>query len=133
MPRYDYKCNACRTITEVVQKFTDDALTLCDVCNGPISKSYETVYLSVAAMGTRSDAADIEAGTKIMHKDVAAYRRLRKDGLQPKSTKGAAALEQRANSRWEVETGMNLGGSAKLGRQFDQAQAAINAGQAAEL
>lgn len=39
-------------------------------------------------------------------KDHAAYRRLVKDGLQPKTLDGAAALEQRANTRAEVEHGL---------------------------
>ena len=67
-----------------------------------------------------------------MHKDVAAYKRLRKDGLQPKSVKGSATLEQRAGSKFEVETGINLGGDAKVGARYDAAQAAISVGATAE-
>jgi len=80
-------------------------------------------------MPTRSEAASIERNTEIMHKDAAAYKRLRKDGVQPKSVKGAAALEKRAGSRWEIETGMNLGGNAKIGARYDAAQKAVNAGE----
>ena len=68
-----------------------------------------------------------------MHKDVAAYKRLRKDGLQPKSTKGAARLEQTASSRWEVETGMSLGGNSKLGARYDAVQSAVASGQGVDL
>jgi hypothetical protein len=68
-----------------------------------------------------------------MHKDVDAYKRMRKDGVQPKSVKGSAELEQRAGSRWEIETGMNIGGNEKLGRRFDEAQTAIQSGQGAEI
>jgi hypothetical protein len=64
-----------------------------------------------------------------MHRDVAAYKRLRKDGLQPKSVKGAAELESRAGSAWEVNTGQNLGGNEKLGARFDAAQKAVSAGE----
>lgn len=64
-----------------------------------------------------------------MHSDVAAYKRLRKDGLQPKSVKGAAALEARADSRWEVETNTTLKGNVKLGKRLDETQAAINRGE----
>ena len=88
-----------------------------------------TVSGAASSMPTRSEAASIEKNTAIMHKDVAAYKRLRKDGVQPKSVKGAASLEKRAASKWEVETGMNLGGDAKIGARYDAAQAAVNAGE----
>lgn len=133
MPRYDYKCNECRTITEVTQSFKDDALTTCDVCGGPIHKTYGSVLIAPSGMPTRSEAARVEKETAVMHKDVAAYKRMRKDGVQPKSIKGSAELESRAGSRWEVETGMNIGGNEKLGRRFDEAQSAIQSGQVAEL
>lgn len=89
----------------------------------------QTIAIAASAMPTRSEAARVEKETAKMHKDVAAYKRLRKDGVQPKSVKGAAELERRAGSRWEVETGMNLGGSDKLGARYDAAQAAVNKGE----
>jgi putative FmdB family regulatory protein len=129
MPRYDYKCDNCRTITEVTQSFADDALSVCEMCDGPIARVYNAVAIAASSMPTRSEAAHVEKQTEIMHKDAAAYKRLRKDGVQPKSVKGAAELERRAASRWEVETGMNLGGNSKLGARYDAAQSAVNAGE----
>lgn len=38
-------------------------------------------------------------------KDMPAYKRLRRNGLQPPSTKGCAELEKRANSQHEIELG----------------------------
>ena len=90
----------------------------------------QTISIAASAMPTRSEAASIERNTEIMHRDVAAYKRLRKDGVQPKSIKGAAELETRAGSRWEIETGMNLGGNEKIGAKYDAAQAAVNSGEA---
>lgn len=129
MPRYDYKCEQCVTITEVVQSFSDDALTTCGKCGGPIRRIYNSVAIAASSMPTRSEAASIEKNTEKMHKDAAAYKRLRKDGVQPKSVRGAAELESRAGSRWEIETGMNLGGNAKVGAKYDAAQSAVNAGE----
>tara|TARA_B100001996_G_scaffold372650_2_gene349254 strand:+ start:3060 stop:3272 length:213 start_codon:yes stop_codon:yes gene_type:complete len=40
--------------------------------------------------------------------DLAAYKRLRKDGLQPPSTVGAAKLESEAGTKWEVNAGKTL-------------------------
>jgi putative FmdB family regulatory protein len=132
MPRYDYKCQTCRTITEVQQSFTDEPLTTCDDCGGSISRVYNSVSVASSALPTRSDAGFIDMDTKRMHADVAAYKRLRKDGLQPKTVKGSARLESTATSKWEVETNTSIGGNAKLGRRLDETQSAINRGERIE-
>jgi hypothetical protein len=41
-------------------------------------------------------------------KDMPAYRRLRQEGLQPKSIDGAARIESRATEKWQVETGIGI-------------------------
>ena len=89
-----------------------------------------SVGFSATAMPTRkADIADRSSFAKTQEKDIAAYRRLRMEGLQPKATSGAAELESRAASRWEVESGQNLGGNAKVGRALDEIQTAINKGE----
>ena len=40
MPTYDYRCKACSHELEVVQSFTDDPLTTCDVCGGELRKLF---------------------------------------------------------------------------------------------
>ena len=45
------------------------------------------------------------AEEKKILKDLPAYKRLRMEGMQPKSTADAARIEATANSRYEVETG----------------------------
>ena len=65
-------------------------------------------YLSVAvsAAATPTRRAEVNATVameKEWDKDHAAYRRLRKDGFQPRSSKGAAKVEARATTRAEVE------------------------------
>jgi hypothetical protein len=62
---------------------------------------------------------------KRWEKEHAAYRRLRKDGLQPKSLSGADELEQRAESKLEVEMGKVFDGkkaqtSARIGTEISQ-------------
>lgn len=39
------------------------------------------------------------------HKDMDAYKRLRKDGLQPKKIDGSAKVEARAKTEFQVESG----------------------------
>ena len=43
MPTYQYRCTECGTDLEVVQKFTDDALTVCPECEGELRKVYSAV------------------------------------------------------------------------------------------
>lgn len=43
MPTYQYRCTDCGTDLEVVQKFTDEALTDCPECDGGLRKVYSAV------------------------------------------------------------------------------------------
>jgi putative FmdB family regulatory protein len=43
MPTYQYRCTACGSELEVVQKFTDDALTECPECSGDLRKVFNAV------------------------------------------------------------------------------------------
>ena len=40
MPTYEYACKACGHRLEAVQKFTDDALTVCPDCGGALRKVF---------------------------------------------------------------------------------------------
>lgn len=43
MPTYQYRCADCGSDLEVVQKFTDDALTTCPTCGGDLRKVFSAV------------------------------------------------------------------------------------------
>ena len=43
MPTYQYRCTQCGNELEVVQKFTDPALSECDECHGALRKVYNAV------------------------------------------------------------------------------------------
>lgn len=43
MPTYQYRCTACDRELEVVQKFSDDALTTCPECSGKLRKVFNAV------------------------------------------------------------------------------------------
>jgi putative FmdB family regulatory protein len=38
MPLYEYKCEACGEVTEVLQKFSDEPLAKCPHCSGRVKK-----------------------------------------------------------------------------------------------
>jgi hypothetical protein len=54
------------------------------------------------------EVAKINERAKNWDKDMPAYKRLRKNGLQPKGIDGAAALEARATTAAEVESRPNV-------------------------
>ena len=43
MPTYAYRCTECGEALEVVQKFTDEPLTVCPACNGVLRKVFTPV------------------------------------------------------------------------------------------
>ena len=43
MPTYEYACTECGEQLEVVQSFTDDALTICPNCQGKLRKVFSPV------------------------------------------------------------------------------------------
>jgi putative FmdB family regulatory protein len=43
MPTYQYACSACGHAFEVVQSFSDNALTECPECKGEVKKVYSNV------------------------------------------------------------------------------------------
>ncbi len=42
MPTYEYACTACAHRFEIVQRFSDDALTTCPNCGGALRKVFGT-------------------------------------------------------------------------------------------
>ena len=51
MPTYHYQCTECGEGLEVVQKFTDDALTVCPTCEGALRKVYSAVGIVFKGSG----------------------------------------------------------------------------------
>ncbi|WP_313535793.1 FmdB family zinc ribbon protein [Arsenicicoccus bolidensis] len=43
MPTYSYRCADCGEAFDIVQSFTDDALTVCPRCEGLLRKVYNSV------------------------------------------------------------------------------------------
>ncbi|MEV4177253.1 FmdB family zinc ribbon protein [Nonomuraea sp. NPDC049709] len=51
MPTYQYACNDCGEQLEAVQKFTDDALTVCPTCQGNLRKVFSAVGIVFKGSG----------------------------------------------------------------------------------
>ncbi|MEV6031468.1 FmdB family zinc ribbon protein [Nonomuraea sp. NPDC052116] len=64
MPTYQYACNDCGEQLEVVQKFTDDALTICPACEGNLRKVFSAVGIVFKGSGFyRTDNRSSSAST----------------------------------------------------------------------
>ena len=51
MPTYQYACTECADELEVVQRFSDDALTICGACGGKLRKVFSPVGIVFKGSG----------------------------------------------------------------------------------
>src|SRR5690348_13134843 len=51
MPTYEYRCKDCGEHLEVVQSFTDEALTTCPNCSGSLRKVFGNIGISFKGSG----------------------------------------------------------------------------------
>lgn len=51
MPTYEYRCKDCGQPLEVVQKFTDDPLTVCPECGGRLRKVFGNIGITFKGSG----------------------------------------------------------------------------------
>jgi putative FmdB family regulatory protein len=66
LPTYSYRCTECGTAFDAHQAFTDDALTVCPTCGGPLRKLFNTVGVTFNGSGfyrTDSRATPKEGGS----------------------------------------------------------------------
>ena len=64
MPTYQYQCTECGSGLEAVQKFTDDALTICPDCSGRLRKIYSAVGVVFKGSGFyRTDSRSSSSST----------------------------------------------------------------------
>ena len=67
MPTYEYACTECGERLEVVQKFSDDPLTVCEACGGKLRKVFSPVGIVFKGSGfyrTDSRNGNVPAGSK---------------------------------------------------------------------
>ena len=70
MPTYQYTCTDCAEPVEVVQKFTDDPLTLCVACGGRLRKVFSPVGIVFKGSGFyRTDSRNGSVSAPGMDRD----------------------------------------------------------------
>ena len=62
MPTYEYACTSCGERLEVVQRFSDDPLTVCPACSGALRKVFSAV--GVVFKGSGFYKTDSRSGSK---------------------------------------------------------------------
>ncbi|AWB94798.1 FmdB family transcriptional regulator [Agromyces badenianii] len=51
MPTYSYRCTECDNAFDIHQAFTDDTLTVCEVCGGKLRKLFNTIGVTFNGSG----------------------------------------------------------------------------------
>lgn len=63
MPTYSYKCTSCGATFDVVQSFSDPALTVHEACGGPLRKLFSPVGVTFRGSGFyRTDSRSGKGG-----------------------------------------------------------------------
>jgi putative FmdB family regulatory protein len=105
MPTYSYKCAECGHAFDIHQSFSDDALTACPECGGPLRKVFGAVGVTFKGSGfyrtdSRSGASspsttaakkDAPAATTPESKPASAEKKSPSSTSSTSSTAGSAA------------------------------------------
>ncbi|RCV57099.1 FmdB family zinc ribbon protein [Marinitenerispora sediminis] len=103
MPTYQYACTQCEAQMEVVQSFSDDALTICPECQGKLRKVYSAVGIVFKGSGFyRTDSGSSSNSSSITGSS----------GNGSSSANGAAKSESTSDSASSGTSGSASGGSS---------------------
>ena len=92
MPTYQYACTDCGERTEVVQKFTDEPLSVCEACGGKLRKVYSAVGIVFKGSGFYRNDSRTPAGS------AASANGNGKDGKDGAATKEKAGADSSSSS-----------------------------------
>lgn len=111
MPTYQYACTECGEPLEVVQKFTDDALTECPACGGRLRKIFSPAAIVFRGSGFyRTDSRSGSGGTSTTSKETA-----KKDDTKAKSeTKSETKTESKSSDSSSSSSSKSSGSSEKV-------------------
>src|ERR1700733_2603261 len=97
MPIYEYKCKKGH-VFEVMQSFSDDALTKCEVCGAPVQRVYHPVSVHFKGSGFYNT----DYGTK---------RRAREAKEHKESS--SSSSESSSDSAWKSDSGKSSSSDSK--------------------
>lgn len=100
MPTYEYVCKKCGHEFDAVQSFSDDALTTCPECSGPLQKKFGSVGVVFKGSGFyRTDSREESRAKKSGAKsDGAKSEGAKSDGGKADGAKSEGAKSDGAKS-----------------------------------
>ena len=105
MPTYQYACTECGDRSEVVQRFSDDPLTVCSTCGGKLRKIFSPV--GIVFKGSGFYRTDSRNGAS----SVPAAKENSANGSNGSSSEGSSGSSDSAKS----ESGSSGAGSSESG------------------
>ena len=118
MPTYQYTCRECGEQVEVVQKFTDDALTVCEACGGPLRKVFSPVGIVFKGSGFyRTDSRKGSSSDIPAAKDKESSGSKSDSGSSSGSSKdsGSSGSSESSSSSSKSDSGSSGSGSSGSG------------------
>ena len=98
MPTYQYTCTECGDPVEVVQKFTDEPLTVCSACGGRLRKVFSPV--GIVFKGSGFYRTDSRKGSSVLSAD-----KPEKSEKSEKSTSDAGVSSSSSNGSDSASNG----------------------------
>jgi putative FmdB family regulatory protein len=106
VPTYQYTCTECGEPVEVVQKFTDEPLTVCSACGGRLRKVFSPV--GIVFKGSGFYRTDSRKGSSVVAAD-----KPEKSEKSEKSTSEAGASASSSNGSDSASNGKESKPAAK--------------------
>lgn len=92
MPTYSYRCTECDNAFDIHQAFTDDTLTVCEVCGGKLRKLFNTIGVTFNGSGFyRTDSRAGGSGGASGKSDASSSSGSSSSSAKPASTGGGAS------------------------------------------
>ena len=111
MPTYQYACTDCGDRTEVVQKFTDDPLSVCTTCGGRLRKVFSPV--GIVFKGSGFYRTDSRNGSTVPAADGAKDKSRNGSDSSSKSGDSAASKNSSESSSSSSSSSGNSGKSGE--------------------
>ena len=96
MPTYQYRCKDCEHEFEVVQSFTDEPLTECSECGGPLKKVYGNVGISFKGSGFYKTDSRGGSGSKKKSSDSTKSDSTKSDSTKSESSTASSSSGEKA-------------------------------------
>jgi len=116
VPTYQYACTDCGDRSEVVQRFTDDPLTVCSACGGKLRKVFSPVGIVFKGSGfyrtdSRNGSSNVAAG-----KDGSSNGSSEKSGASSSSeSNGSKSSESKSSDSKGSDSGSSSDSSSGSG------------------